>query len=436
MVERTVQEVQGYRTERIRRAGLDAITRHGLALAVVVLLSVSGGVLWVLGYNYDGLSGSAATKIHPATYITLIIFGWRACTFGNPLRYVAHVADQRPSTALLLALTTVILVFVILRQRPNMAGLVDTFMGATFLVLLLSDADDRLMTRLRQVIHAIMTVNALLGLFEFATKHLLFPFRFDGQAFETDLRSSALQGHPLINAAVTACYVLSLISGARDLTQARRLAMIGLQLAALVAFGGRTAFVLTLLFGGVYALGQSGRALRRGRVSLPAAAMVFLFVSLAPVVLVFLISQGFFDAFASRFVADGGSANARILMFELFDHFSVSEIIIGPPLDLLESLRRIYGLEWGIENPIIRMTLYQGAFVTLLLTVGFGLFMYEISRQCLRGVWLPMMVWLLIINTAESIASKTTLMTKFCVIILCMYHASTVRPVPPLSVRR
>ena len=137
-----------------------------------------------------------------------------------------------------------------------------------------------------------------------------------------------------------------------------------------------------------------------------------------------LISQGFFDALASRFISDGGSANARIVMFELFDHFSLSQIIIGPDIEVLDSWRRIYGLEWGIENPIIRMTLYQGAFVTLLLAVGFGLFMHEIAKVSRPGLWLPMIVWILVINTAESIASKTTMMTKFCVIVLCLYHPS------------
>lgn len=409
------------------RFALDGVSRIGVILIVLALFLLSGGILWVLGYNYDGLTGSSVTKIHPATYLTLLVFAWRSVATGNPLSYLAHLNAQRPATMLLLAITLLVFLSVILRGRPNMAGLIDTYIGCCCLVLILSDADERLIGRLRVLLHVIMAANALLCLYEFATKNLLFPFRFDGQAFETDLRPSAFQGHPLINAAVTSTYVLSLMSGARDLTQARRLAMIGLQLAALVAFGGRTAFVLTLLFGGIYSARASYRYLRQGKVSLLAAAIAILFAGLAPVALTVLISQGFFDAMASRFVSDGGSANARIVMFELFDHFTLSQIIIGPDLDVLDSWRRIYGLEWGIENPIVRMTLYQGAFVTLLLAVGFGLFMHEVARVSSAGVWLPMIVWIMIINTAESIASKTTMLTKFCVMVLCLYHPSILR---------
>ena len=90
-----------------------------------------------------------------------------------------------------------------------------------------------------------MLVNALLGLTEFATKTLFFPYRLDGQVFATDTRSAALQGHPLGNATLTACYVLALIGGGGRMTVPQRLAMIGLQLAALVAFGGRSAMVVT-----------------------------------------------------------------------------------------------------------------------------------------------------------------------------------------------
>ena len=97
-------------------------------------------------------------------------------------------------------------------------------------------------------------------------------------------------------------------------------------------------------------------------------------------------------------------------------------MIVGPDIDLIDSLRRISGLEQGIENPVIRMVLYQGAFFTLLLFVGFALFMHEVARHCRPGVWLLMLGWLILLNTSESLASKTTLMTKFVVIALVLYR--------------
>jgi hypothetical protein len=422
-----------------RTVPVDTLTRLGITLAVLLLFSVSGGMLWLLGYNYEGLQGSALTKIHPSTYLLVLVFAWRACTFGNPVGYVVHVTNKRPATMLMAMISTVLLFVVILRQRPGMAGMIDTFVAPALLVLVLSEDDEKTFERLQVIIHAVMTTNALLALFEFASKTLVFPYRFDGAVFVNDPRSTALQGHPLSNATVTTIYVLSLLSGSRALSTPLRLALVGLQFCALVAFGGRSAMVLSVLLGSAYVLTRGIAQLRTGRVNLLAAALVIMLAALLPLAIVLAGYYGFFDALLERFVSDNGSANARVQMFDLFSRLELRDIIVGPDVDLLESTRRISGLEQGIENPIIRMTLYQGAFFTLLMLFGFALFMHEVARRCHPGIWLPMLGWLLIINTSESLASKTTLMTKFVVIALVLYRpvrtgvASVTRQQPPRS---
>ncbi|MER9843319.1 VpsF family polysaccharide biosynthesis protein [Mesorhizobium australicum] len=401
---------------------LDWVTGYGLVAVVAVLFSISGGMLWLVGYNYDGLTGNPATKIHPSTYLLVLMFAWRACTFGNPVGYMLTIADRRPASALLAVMSIMLLVVVIIRQRPGMAGMIDTFVAAALLVMMLAEADEKTFARMQTVVHAVMTVNALLALFEFATKTLVFPYRLDGEVFMNDLRSTALQGHPLSNATITSIYVLALLSGSKSLSMPLRLGLIGLQCAALVVFGGRSAMVTTIALGGIYLLFSGVAYLRRGRISLPGAALAVMLASLLPVVVVMLFSYGFFDALLERFVSDSGSANARVEMFELFKHFEPRDLIVGPDIDLIESLRRINGLEQGIENPIIRLLLYQGAFFTLLLFFGFVLFMHEVARRCHPGIWLTMLGWLILLNTSESLASKTTLMTKFVVIALALYR--------------
>ncbi|TGU89327.1 hypothetical protein EN794_046445 [Mesorhizobium sp. M00.F.Ca.ET.151.01.1.1] len=401
---------------------LDWVTGYGLVAVVALLFSISGGMLWLVGYNYDGLTGNPATKIHPSTYLLVLMFAWRACTFGNPVGYTLAIADRRPASALLAVMSIMLLVVVIVRQRPGMAGMIDTFVAPALLVMMLAEDDERTFARMRTVVHAVMTANALLALFEFATKTLVFPYRLDGEVFMNDLRSTALQGHPLSNATITAIYVLALLSGSRSLSMPLRLGLVGLQCAALVVFGGRSAMVTTIALGGIYLLFSGVAYLRRGRISLPGAALAVVLCSLLPVVLAMLFSYGFFDALLERFVSDSGSANARVEMFELFKHFELRDLIVGPDIDLIESLRRINGLEQGIENPIIRLVLYQGAFFTLLLFLGFVLFMHEVARRCHPGIWLTMLGWLILLNTSESLASKTTLMTKFVVIALVLYR--------------
>ncbi|WP_246679380.1 VpsF family polysaccharide biosynthesis protein [Mesorhizobium sp. B2-6-2] len=414
-----------------RTVPVDTLTRLGLTIAVLLLFSVSGGMLWLAGYNYDGLQGSPLSKIHPSTYLFVLAFVWRSCTFGNPVGYAVYVANKRPATTLMAVISTVLLFVVILRQRPGMAGMIDTFVAPALIVLLLSEDDEKTFAWLQAVIHVVMTANALLALFEFGTKHLVFPYRFDGAVFVNDLRSTALQGHPLSNATVTSIYVLSLLSGSRSLSTPLRLALVGLQFCALVAFGGRSGMVLTILLGGVYVLIRGVAQLSTGRVNLLGAALVIMLAALLPLAIGLAGYYGFFDALLERFVSDSGSANARVEMFDLFRHLELRDLIVGPDVDLLDSMRRITGLEQGIENPILRLTLYQGAFFTLLIFFGFALFMHEVARRCHSGIWLPMLGWLILLNTSESIASKTTLMTKFVAIALALY-----RPVRPVARQR
>lgn len=405
-----------------RWARLDRFTAIGTTASILVLFSVSGGLLWLLGYNYDGLAGGALTKIHPSTYMISAVFAWSILACGDPVSRSIHLANRRPATVLMLVVSIAVLIVTALRDGPGMGGIVDTYIGACLLVLLLADADDRRMAALERLLHVVMTLNALLALGEFAAQTRLFPYRFDGAVFETDTRSSALHGHPLANAMITACYLMALLNGGRALPTPMRALMIGLQSAALVVFGGRTAILTSLLLGGAYGIAALLRSLKGGRVSLIGAAAGIVLVAFVPAAVGALIAGGFFDDLVSRFVSDGGSANARKEMFELLKMFSLQDLVFGPDVELVDTLRRINGLEWGIENPFIRMTLYQGAIVTAVVTVAFALFMYELARVSRRGLWLPMLAWIILLNGSESIATKTILPAKFAVVALCMYR--------------
>ena len=66
-------------------ARLGSPSRIGTLAAVLVLFCVSGGMLWLVGYNYDGLAGSAATKIHPSTYMIVLVFCWSLIASGDPV---------------------------------------------------------------------------------------------------------------------------------------------------------------------------------------------------------------------------------------------------------------------------------------------------------------------------------------------------------------
>jgi hypothetical protein len=408
-------------SKRPRKKGWDAVTSVGMRIAVATLLGVSGGMLWLIGYNYDGLSGSGATKIHPFTYMIFMLAAWRSFASGNPITYFGHAFEKRPAATVMFFMAGVSFALTAIRNGPGLAGIIDTYMGPALLVLLLAEAAEQDRRRLTIVLHLIMFANALLGLFEFASKTLIFPYRFDGEAFPTDTRSAGLQGHPLANAMLTAVYLMALLSGAPEMPAGLRLILILMQSAALVVFGGRTAMVISAVLGLPYIAWHVIGALRSGRVPLIGAAVSAVALAIVPIMIVAVVSSGMIDSILIRFSSDGGSANARAEMMGLFGYFSLRDLIFGPDLAYLESLRRINGLEWGIENPIVHMVLYSGALLTLAVFSSFGYFLVELMRHRGAGVALPLVAMLFLLNASESISVKTTFLGKAIIIFVCMF---------------
>lgn len=401
--------------------GLTKVEALGLVLMALLLVGVSGGLLWVLGLNYDGISGSAPSKIHPATYLAVALTGITLLRAGNPVIPVAQALDRRPASVFLAVCGVLLLVLIALRGGTGLAGSIDTFVLAGLVPILLMDRDAATLGRLERVVHVVMLANALLGLFELASGHRFFPFRFDGTAFETDTRSAALQGHPLVNATMTACYIMALAKGGGGLRPSFRAAMIALQLVALVAFGGRSATVLTLGFGAIVGFFALNRTLRSGRIPLAAAACACFALTLVPVAVAVLAAVGFFDTLLARFVSDGGSTQARIDMLAIFDAIPFRDLLLGPDTLQVTTLRRIYGLEWGIENSIISDVLYHGLLVTGVLVLAVGLYLAEIARSCRRGVWLPILTLVILVNTFEGLAGKTTMLAKLALMLIVLF---------------
>ncbi len=48
-----------------------------------------------------------------------------------------------------------------------------------------------------------------------------------------------------------------------------------------------------------------------------------------------MAASGFFDALLPRFQSDGGSANARVQMFDLFAQLPLRDLMIGPAASLV-----------------------------------------------------------------------------------------------------
>lgn len=414
-----------------RRPPLRHKVTFGLvALITVVLFSLSGAVLWTLGYNYDGLQGSAATKIHPVTYLTLLAFAFLLLVRRHPVAYSLKAVGDNPGALVFMLATLALGAFIILDGRRGISTVFDTYLMSIFLALLLHELDDRQTLAIEKLLHVLFTANALLALVETAISHRFFPYRFDGEAFEWDLRATALLGHPLDNATATAIYTISLIAGGgRALGPLSRIVVILTQLTALVAFGGRSALTVTLLVVALWGLVNALRVLRGGRMSMLSILIGAMLLPSVAIAVGGLAASGFFDVAYERFFTDDrGSAQARLGMIELFGQIPLRVLLLGADPDFIDSLRRSEGLEWGIENPVVRLLLYQGVAFTTFIVAGFALFLRDLARHTRPGILMPLLSFLIIVNTFESIANKTQILARFVMILLVLFPRESLRP--------
>ena len=276
--------------------------------------------------------------------------------------------------------------YIVLDGRKGIATIFDTYLLAVAVALIAAELDARDLVRAEKLIHVLLAANAALALFEYAVGYRFFPFRFEGVELEWDMRSTGLSGHPLENAQLTSIYIMALLAGGgASMPAALRPAAVLLQLAAMVPFGGRTATLLTLAMMTLWLVPRIVHLLRGGRMSLVAFASVAILVPVLALAVGAIAAGGFFDVLLVRFVDDSGSAKTRLEMFEIFSQLSAHDILVGANPEMINSMRRSLGLELGIENPVVRLLLYQGAIFTGFLIAGLTLFIIEIVHRLRPG---------------------------------------------------
>jgi hypothetical protein len=395
-----------------------------LMLITIMMFRLSGGMLWDLGISYEGITGSPVSKIHPATYLTFFTFALLMVARRNPASFLALLVTRYPGALLFLISSVILGLYIVVDGRRGIAPIFDTYICAALLSIIASELDARDLRRVEKIIHVLFVINAVMGIVEHLIDHRFFPFRYEGELFEWDHRSTALMGHPLENASITGTYVAILLAGGGpSLPPLLRAGTLVLQLVAMVCFGGRSALVLVFATIAVVSVKYAWSLLRGRRVWLPALAAAAVAAPLLALAAGAIAAQGFFDLVLNRFVSsDGGSAASRLEMLELFDDLSWSDLLIGAPPGFLESMRFAHNPELGLENPIVRLVLYQGAIFTAFLIAGFIFLMHDIARRLRPGTALPIIYFALVINSYESIANKTILLGQFVLLMLSMFE--------------
>ena len=424
------------RTASARRAGATALLarllgRTAARVGVVLLFTVSAALLTHVGYGYMSEGGNALTKFHPSTI--LLILAAAALLIGEGVsRPLAETAARFPGTVAMAAGFAVLAWSCIMVQRYPVSQIVDTFVPGLVVFLILSRAGQRDLGWFGRLFHILFTINALVAILEMTTPFRLVPTYIGDELVVYEWRATALLGHPLSNAMLTGVYILLLTGPAGRIFPAPvRVGLFGLQMVAMMAFGGRTALVLLVLFlalrGAVAGTAYlSGRRFRR---SAPILALPL--ATIGAIAMVILFEMGLFDRFIGRFIDDNGSAATRAAMFRVFDRIDPAYFLFGPEPWLIRSAQWQVGSSIAIESFIVGFVALYGLLVSLVFFAGLALFMREVVRFAGRPAILPLVYFFVVAAGANSISAKSTDLTMAIALAMVLPIAFRTDPDAP-----
>jgi hypothetical protein len=378
-----------------------------LALATVLLLAVSPMLLAAVGINYEDAGGSPLEKLHPATLVAFALLAWQVAASGQPVSWTIAVVERHPGLLFYVLAVLCLMAYSSLVLRLPFTGPIDTFLHPAALFLLLAGASERRRWWLAAAMHGMMLLNATLGIGEYLAGERLIPYTAGGVPVLDDWRSTALLGHPLTNASVTAAYLLCLAYGAaRALPSPVVLVLATVNAAALAPFGGRSSTLLMIAFLIVLGLWRlvpylRGRPIERRRLALVLAALPLAVGAVAG-----LVALDFFDRFLDRFVDDGGSAESRLIMFELFRDLGAYEILFGPDPNHISTRQRVLGIEFGIESFWVGFILYYGLIVSIPIFIALFTISAEVVRATRPAAAWILLFFFLVASTSASLTAK------------------------------
>ncbi len=408
---------------------------HVLALtALALMMFISPMFLMMIGWNYDAPGGSGPMRFHPATYTLLLLYIVVALRDGNPLGSILSAFNRDYRLWLFLGGWVLLLYHAVANQSLPAASLVDTFLLPLLVLQIVIRLAPETRASMVRLVHIGFALNALLGIAEFGSGLRLTPYVAGGILITDDWRSTAFIGHPLGNALMTGCYTMILLLGGGFLKGWHRPAMIGLQLVGMVAFGGRASLVLLMLMVLAVLAKSVLRFMAGAKLKLRHAAFLACLLPVLVAIAGTLFDLGFFDRFILRFTEDKGSANARIVMFELFRGFTVPELLFGPQQENLAHYVHIHRLEFGIESLWVAFILFYGVLPSLLFFTGLLFYLFALTALCQGRAWVVIAYFFIVNSTFLGIAGKTigfAMMCLFLLLLLPLQARAAVAPAIP-----
>lgn len=393
-----------------------------LILAVMMLFTLSPMTLGLVGVKYDVPEAPFWQKLHPCTITAMFALLVDVAARPYPLQRIRAIVQGYPAAMYFIAMWLLLIVHALVNQQAQFTGLAEPYALSLAALFMFDEIGEGRRRFLRLFLHVAILVNALVGIGEYITHERLIPYEIGGVPVEGDYRSTALIGHPLLNASTTGAYILCLVMGGDNrLRPLWRVPAVTIAAFGMIAFGGRTAiaaasFVVTLVL-----LRKTAAVLLGARIDI---RRVLAGLILAPLLLAGVVGAaqaGAFDAFVARYVDDNGSGEARVIALQLFDMFDLTELMIGPRQDLVNSGLKLLGIEIGIESTWIALVFQYGAWMAFFFCLGLFALFFEFWRRSRRGVVLMFIYFIAVISSAIGLAAKTLIFAQFSVLLLAFF---------------
>jgi len=394
---------------------------------IVIQFILSHNVLKALGYNGN---------MHPVTLLPAVCAFFGVVSGIIPLQQ--RMRDAPGLMMFVFGIPVIMLYSICFTGFSGCTVFLESFWAPGVFALLLEPATAKQKRLLGGILIAFVAGNIVIALYESLTQTALFPLVFDPDAAQTlddfaeDFRAHAFYDHPLTAALVTSMAFFLLYSMRMRLILAAPI--FGLMLLGLLAYGGRTALVITVIVSVVLAIYRLLAGLMKRKLSAEFLMAIGLAAVIVPLVVTVVVTQ---TTIADRIIHSlyyDDSAEARATQWDVFRYLSLKDWLFGISKDHLIALKYQIGLgsnDTDIENFWILIFLDLGVIgFTVFVTVFCG-FLLHLGRYAQSlNAWLLIGCALVIDSSSNSLGVWSIDLFMETAFVVAIAGFSGYQPIP------
>ncbi len=426
----------------INRSGMISVAAAWMCLAGLFLhILISEPLLVAHQFRIAGEGGAFYEKIHPGSWLIFLSLVFLLTRLGNPLRDAARVLMLEPVLSAMLLIDILVYAYTIIRGgTAGTAFMIETHLTAATTAVVMAFVPVRTARQAILIFIALATLNSFIGIAESLGRFRIFSYDPSWSVMkEMSFRSSALLGHPLVNAIFT-LLALFITADAR-LKLWLKLPAVAIMYISLIPFGGRTAFLfctLSILF---FCAIRAVDFYRKNSLTVMQTLLFAGATLILPIVffssIFVLLNTNMGDRLLHHAVWDE-SAGARVLALKALNLMTNEELIFGISHAQIDEIAVKIGLAIptaDIENPWLLLLMNFGAIFFVLWLLCTLAFVFRLLRGQTLGPMLAVIGYYVVASTENSFGRKDVNYMLMAGFILCV-AAATNDALPPIVKRK